>query len=88
MEKQIKNDIKEILKKDELTRYEAKVLLIHLYQNSFYVLGNEINMSAYWLKEMITAIKVFTLDAQQRILQNAREKIKPSKKIKERSTRL
>lgn len=78
-QKEIKKQIKDILSKKELTRSDARFLMIHLFDDSYYKLGLAINVMPSFLKDQISAIKIFTAETQKLIL---KESIKITKKTK------
>jgi hypothetical protein len=100
MTKETRLTIKEILSKSELNRADARLLMTHLFNDSYYELHEFTNLHPIYLKEMILAIKIFSKDSQERILQAAKNKFvepkeiavevpkkKPAKKIKQPTRR-
>lgn len=71
MKKYDKKKLKEILATKELTRVDAKWLMINLFNDSYFELAKETFLPALWIREQLTAIKIFTKDSQEKILQAA-----------------
>ena len=79
MTKQEKKELKEILSLKEINRAQAKLLINSLFNGSYLALGDATNIPAMWLKEQISAIKIFSLDSQERILQASVKEFKNKK---------
>ena len=73
--------IEEILSKKELNRQDARLLMRLLFDDSYFVLSEAVNIPAMFLKEQMTAIKIFTEIAQERILQASFKKIQKKPRV-------
>ena len=69
MTKEDKKKLKEILANKELNRLDARWLMEVIFNNSYFELSHHTNIKPMWLKEQLTAIRVFTKDSQEKILQ-------------------
>jgi hypothetical protein len=68
-----KKQLKTICSSDELSRQDARVLMRHLFQDSFSHLSNKTNIHAFYLREMICYIKPFSITAQTAIIKASLE---------------
>lgn len=77
-----KKELKEVASKKEITRSDARELLIHVFDNNYYKLGEATNLHPIFLKEMLTFVKIFSEDAQNRIKQASLKLLDPKLKKK------
>jgi hypothetical protein len=71
MTKEEKKRLKNVLANKELTRSDARWLMLMLFNDSYFELSKDTFLPALWIREQFTAIKIFTKDSQEKILQAA-----------------
>ena len=83
MTKNDTKEVKEILSKD-LDRSGARLLLRLLFNDSYFQMGLAAKIQPQWLREQLTAVKIFTKDSQELIKAAALKMLvqKPKSKFK------
>jgi hypothetical protein len=74
-----KKQLRNICSSKELTRQDAKVLLRLLFEDNYSVLGSRTNLHPFYLREMLSSIKPFSITAQSAIVKASLEVLNQKK---------
>jgi hypothetical protein len=74
-----KKQLRNICSSKEITRQDAKVLLRILFEDNYSVLGNRTNLHPFYLREMLSYIKPFSITAQSAIVKASLEVLNQKK---------